>query len=96
MSKAFLCSMFSDRLIPERMLLMEEEEGEQEGEVEVAPMGELAFDGCDSWKGVEGCIEVVLSAISGKRLSPESGTLWQVSENEADFCCVSPPGNGRW
>ena len=60
MSNWFLCSIFSDRLIPEMLLLMEVA---NDGEVEVPPMSELGFDEYDSWKGVEGCVEAVLSAI---------------------------------
>ena len=50
-SRALLRSMFSDRLTPERMLFMDNDEA---GEVEVAPKSELAFNEYDSWKGVEG------------------------------------------
>jgi hypothetical protein len=54
--------MISDRLTPERMLLMDGVE--KEGEGEVARTSELGFVEYDSWKGVEGSVEAVLSAIS--------------------------------
>jgi hypothetical protein len=68
------------------------EDFENDGEVDVASMSELGIGENDSWKGVEGCVEAVLSAIV--RLlcvcaSPDaSRKLWQVSEKEADFYCT--------
>jgi hypothetical protein len=60
-------------------------------EVEFRPVRELGFDGDDSWKGVEGCVEAVLSAMLGLFASafPDvSRKLWRRSENEAEFCCT--------
>ena len=90
MSNWFLWSMFSDRLTPEMMLLMED--FAIEGEVDVPSMSECGIGEYDSWKGVEGCVEAVLSAIEYPfvRAPPQilRVSSWQVSENEADFCCT--------
>jgi hypothetical protein len=53
--------MFSDRLTLGVMLLMED--FAIEGEVDVPSMIECGIGEYDSWKGVEGCVEDVLSAI---------------------------------
>ena len=67
-SNWFLFSMFSDRLDPEMMLKIED--FKVEGDEEVVSMSEFGIGELDSWKGVEGCVEAVLSAMSPFAFAP--------------------------